>query len=186
MQELEQKSTGVTVGELLESKGQRDEHVATPRLDVEGPRLLTTVVLRAQLLRLALKGLNASEAAKIVGCHEATARTHYRDASFRQEVRAKVDQAFFDVDEAFTDKQRGIHELLNDQAVKSFEDLMSMLQDPDLHPSIRMRINQDVLNRVAEAAPTHKNITTVSPEQLQRAAKVAKEMDNVVPFRKVG
>lgn len=165
---------------------QETKQVLAPDLPQEGPRLLTTVVLRAQLLRLALKGLNATEAAKIVGCHEATARVHYRDPSFRDEVRAKVDQAFMDVDEAYTSKQKGIHERLNDQALRSFEDLIGMLENPDLHPSIRMRINQDILNRVEDAQPMHKVNTTVDAAALQRAASTAREMDKVIPFRKTG
>lgn len=150
----------------------------------DSPRLLSTLVTRSQLLRLAMKGLNASEAAKIVGCHPQTARTHYADPSFRDEVRKRVDGAFADVDEAYTERRKSLHELLEDQSVRSFTDLVGMLGDPNLHPSIRMRINQDFLNRVEESSQITRSSNALTAEALASAAKTAREMDNVVEFRK--
>lgn len=154
--------------------------------EADEPRLMTTIVLRAQLLRFAMRGLNATEAAKLAKCHPQTARMHYADKSFRQEVRAQLERAFDGVDDSFIEQKKTLHEMLEERAEKSFVDLVQMLQDPDLHPSIRMRINQDFLNRHADTAQVAKAQITFDPQALMRAGKTAKEMDSkIIPMRKV-
>lgn len=152
---------------------------------VEDARLLSSAVTRSQLMRLAQKGLNASEAAKIVGCSPQTARLHY--AAFRREVLERVESVFADVDAAYAGKRKLLHELLEDQAYKSFTDLLTMLDAPNLHPALRVKINQDFLDRVEDTQKMHKvNTGGLTADALASAAKTAREMDNVIEMKKVG
>jgi hypothetical protein len=148
-------------------------------------RLLTTSVMRVQLLRLAMKGLNATQAAKVVGCHESTARAHYAQSDFRRAVLDKVEQAFEGIDQAFAEKKRSLHEMLEEQASRSCEELIQMLEGSDLHPSLRVKIHQDFLNRVEDSAPQARHSYKMEPADLSHAAKVAREMDQVLPLRRV-
>ncbi len=161
------------------------EHTAD--VNLEGlelrDRLLTTSVTRAQLLRLAMKGLNATQAAKVVGCHEATARSHYATPDFRRAVLAKVEEAFEGIDAAFIERKASLHEMLEEQAYKSCQELIELVSDPDLHPSLKVKIHQDFLNRVEETAQQSKvSHHKMEPRELQHAAQVAREMDSVIPI----
>lgn len=148
-------------------------------------RLLTTSVMRVQLLRLAMKGLNATQAAKVVGCAPETARSHYATPEFRRAVLEKVEQAFEGIDAAFIEKKASLHEMLEEQATRSCEELIQMLEGSDLHPSLRVKIHQDFLNRVEDSAPTAKHSYKMDATDLRHAAKVAQEMDSVLPMRRV-
>jgi len=162
----------------------------TVELNLEGlevrDRLLTTSVTKAQLLRLAMKGLNATQAAKIVGCSAETARSHYSTPDFRRAVLAKVEEAFEGIDQAFITKRKGLHEMLEEQALRSCEELIAMVEMPELHPSLKVKIHQDFLNRVEDSAPQSKSTYKLDPGELRHAGNVAKEMDNVIPMKKVG
>lgn len=154
----------------------------------ERARLLRVEVQRTQLLRLAMKGLPASKAAEFIGISAATARSHYLDPDFRRSCLSKVEAAFADIDDAFIHKRKSLHEMIEEQALSSFKDLCGMLCDADLMPSLRVKINQDFLNRCEESSP-QANINVsghrFTPEELQRAAAVAREVDaKVVPIRK--
>lgn len=152
---------------------------------VSDARLLSTAVLRSQLMRLAQKGLNATEASKVVGCSPQTARLHY--SAFRTEVIQRVESIFADIDAAYANKRKDLHQALEEQAYTSFEDLVAMLGDDKLHPALRVKINQDFLNRVEDSQPMHRvNNGALEPEALAQAAKVAREMDNVIEIRKHG
>lgn len=150
---------------------------------VQDARLLSTAVVRSQLMRLAQKGLNASEAAKLVGISSATARSHY--AAFRTELLQRVESVFADVDAAYAGKRKLLHEMLEEQAYKSFEDLVGMLEDQTLHPALRVRINQDFMDRTEQtqkmARVAHVNI---SEADLVSAQRTAQEMDKVIPIKK--
>lgn len=150
---------------------------------VEDARLLSTAVVRSQLMRLAQKGLNASEAAKLVGISAATARSHY--AAFRTELLQRVESVFADVDAAYAGKRKLLHEMLEEQAYRSFEDLVSMLDDGTLHPALRVKINQDFMDRTEQTQKTariaHVNI---SEADLVSAQRTAAEMDKVIPIKK--
>lgn len=164
-----------------------DKSAPTPiPAPVEEARLLSTAVVRSQLMRLAQKGLNASEAAKVVGISAQTARLHY--AAFRREVLERVESVFADVDAAYAGKRKLLHEMLEEQAYSSFEELVSMLGSSDLHPALRVKINQDFLDRVEDTQKMHKvnSAGALTAEALASAAKVAREMDNVVEIRKAG
>jgi len=147
-------------------------------------RLLRTSVTKIQLVRLAMKGLNATQAAKVVGISKETARAYYAEADFRKEVLSRVDAAFVDIDSAFCSKRKSLHEMLEEQAYKSCEDLVAMLENPDIHPSLRVKINQDFLNRVEDTAQFSKQPYRMDAADLQHAAKVAMEVDKVVEIRK--
>jgi phage terminase small subunit len=161
------------------------EETADVNLDELEPlrdRLLTTSVTKAQLLRLAMKGLNATQAAKVVGCSAETARSHYASVDFRRAVLAKVEEAFEGIDAAYESKRKNLHEMLEEQALKSCEELMQMVEQPDLHPSLKVKIHQDFLNRVEDSAQQTKHSYKMDPTDLRHAASVAREMDAVIPI----
>lgn len=152
--------------------------------------LLKGVVLRQQLARLAMKGLDATKAARVVGCHPATSRAVYRDPTFRREVYSKVEGAFTDVDKAFVEDKKSLHQRLAEEAESAFTELVTMLHDASTLPSIKVRIAQDFLDRNPETQAGH-TITKLSPalqsEQLSAAAASAREMDSkVIPMRRQG
>lgn len=152
----------------------------------EKHRLLRVVVTRQQLLRLAQKGLTAADSAKIVGISAATARDYYSEPAFRRDVLEAVEKAFGDVDAAYASKRKTLHELLETQAYESFSQLVGMLEEDDLHPALRMKINQDFLDRHQDTAQISKAKFIFDAKDLKRAAKVAQEMDNVIPMRRTG
>lgn len=153
-------------------------------------RLLQGVVLRQQLQRLAMKGLNATRAAQVVGCSKDTARAVYRDPEFRKEVIGRVDGAFADVDAAFIDQKRSLHQRLADKAEDAYEALCVMLDSQDTLPSLKAKIAMDFLDRNPETQAGHtvtKLGELVHPEQLAQAARIGREMDNkVIPMRRTG
>lgn len=158
-------------------------------VSIDARFLLKTAVQRVQLLRLAMKGINAKRASEIIGCSHAHAAAQYRDPDFRRQVLAKVDRAFEDVDLGFVEGKRSLHELIETQAMDSFKDLVELLKE-DIHPSLKVRIHQDFLNRCEDSQPQHKVNAghRFSPEELQRAALTAREIDanlvKVVPIRR--
>lgn len=149
-------------------------------------RLLTTSVTRQRLLRLAMRGMHASEAAKIVGCNAMTARSHYSDPDFRRAVLARVDSAFSDTDAGFIERTKSLTERLEEQAMASFEQLRAMLDEEDIGKNLRYRIHTQFLDRHAESAPVSRSQISFDSSQLKVAALAAHEMDNVTPIRKKG
>jgi hypothetical protein len=143
-----------------------------------GGRLLTQAVRRAQLARLAIRGVNAKRAAEILGCSHAVVREVYSDPSFRRGVVGRVDDAFADTDEAFAAKKRTLVERVEEKAEVAFEILCAMLEDDKTTPGHRIRIAQDLLDRHAETAPINRQHFKIDPLELSRAARVAQEMDN--------
>lgn len=151
-------------------------------------RLLRTSVTRTQLVRLAMRGLHASEAAKLLGIHPATARSHYNDPDFRRTVLGKVDGAFAGTDAAFVERTRTLTERLEEQASKSFEELQAMLvpEGPwgTVSHNLRFRIHKDFMDRFTETAPVSRSQVSIDPIQLQVAARAAGEMDKVIEIKK--
>ena len=145
-------------------------------------RLLKTSVTKTQLLRLAMKGLNATQAAKVVGCSAETARGHYADPEFRRAVLSRVEQAFEGIDQAFIERRKDLHELLEEQAYRSCEELMQLVEDPQLHPSLKVKIHQDFLNRHEDTKPLSGKSFKFDAGELRHASRVAQEMDKVIPM----
>lgn len=146
-------------------------------------RLMRTAVDRIRLKRLAMRGINASEAAKIIGCHAETARTHYSDPAFRHEVTDMVDSAFAGTDAAFLERTKSLTERLEEQAGKSFQALIDML-DPNTHggrlisDNLAFRIHTGFLDRHGETAAISKSHISLDPMELTIAAKAAREMES--------
>lgn len=163
--------------------------VARVEGEVERPRLLRSAVLRAQLLRLALRGVNAKQACEVLGCSYHVARSHYADPSFRAQVLQRVEGALAYADERFALQNRSLHERIADAAEEGFERLVEMLRDPGTANPLKARIAQDFLNRVPEAAP-HSSVLhrhSFTAEELSSAAKAAAEMGEagrVIEIRK--
>lgn len=152
-------------------------------------RLLSSSVKRVQLQRLAMRGLSAKQSAKLLGISHATAQAHYRDPDFRRAVLNKVDLAFIDSDAAFVERTKTLAERLEEQAMKSFEELQEMLK-PDgefgeIPIHIRHKINEGFLDRHASTATVQKNHLTMDPVMLKRAAIAANEMDTAQPTRTI-
>lgn len=152
---------------------------ASTQVEEGGPRLLRMAVLRAQLQRLALKGMDATSAARLLKVDPSTVRRHYADPAFRRMVLGKLETAFEGVDESFKAKRAGLHELLEEQAYKSFESLQTMLEDPELAKGYQIKIHQDFLDRHQDTAPVTRARHSVDSDDLVRAAKVAREMDEL-------
>lgn len=146
-------------------------------------RLMRTAVDRIRLKRLAMRGLNATEAARVIGCHVTTARTHYADAAFRQEVMGMVNGAFAGTDAAFVERTKSLTERLEEQAGKSFQALVDML-NPVTHggrqvsDNLLFRIHTGFLDRHGETAAISKSHITLDPMELTIAAKAAREMES--------
>lgn len=149
-------------------------------------RLLKTAVTRVHLQRLAMRGLNATEAAGRLGISPATARSHYADPDFKREVITKVNSALGGVDDAFEKQTQTLYERLEEQAAKSFDELLLLAETESLHPALKVKIHQDFLNRVEDTKPLSGSSHKVDAQWLHRAAGVAKEMDNVIPMRRTG
>lgn len=152
-------------------------------------RLLKTSVIRTRLVRLAMRGLSAKEASKLVGIHEISAAAHYRDPEFRRAVLSRVDAAFAGTDAAFVEKSKTLTERIEEQASKSFEELVRML-DPmqfgeKINANLRYRINTQFLDRHAETATVHRSQVVIDPMQLKLAATAAGEMDKVVEIKRI-
>ncbi len=160
---------------------------------VSGPptaRNLRSAVQRIQLKRLAMRGLNAKQAAQALGCGIEAARRYYRDPEFRREVLSCVNGAFEDVDAAFTQEKVSLHERLGDVAEKSFEILERLLEDPETQVHHKIKIAQDFMDRNPESQAGHVVRTGAisDPDTLAVAARTAREveasMDKIVPIRK--
>lgn len=147
-------------------------------------RLLTGVVLRAKALRLAMRGVTAAKAAELLGVSPAHMREIYRDPEFRKAVMARLQGAFEETDETFEEKTKTLHEMLEEQAVQSFQELVSIARDMTSSNALKARIHMDLLNRVPESAQRKVNIDggVLTSSMLQQAAKAAREMDNVLPM----
>lgn len=135
-----------------------------------------------------MRGLHATEAAKVLGIHQATVRLHYNDPAFRQEVLKKVGAAFGSTDAAFIERTKSLTERLEEQATRSFDSLVAML-DPatneghKISDTLAVKVHLSFLDRVQETAQVSKSVISMDPVQLQHAAVAAREMDNVVPIR---
>lgn len=135
-----------------------------------------------------MKGLNATRAALLVGCGKDTARGVYRDPEFRKEVLSRVDGAFVDVDAAFVETKKSLHERLAERAELAFDQLCVLLDDESTLPSIRVKIAQDFMDRNPETQAGH-TVTklggVLQSAELVHAARIAREMDDkVMPIRR--
>lgn len=149
------------------------------------PQHLPREVLRARALRLALKQISARKAAPILGIAYETARKIYADPSFQADVRKRIDLAFEDVDTAFVESHKTLHEKIAEKGDRAFQELVNLLEDSNTLPGHRIKIAQDILDRNEEtqAGKTIRH-TTLDVDKLRNAALAAREMDNVIPIRK--
>lgn len=157
----------------------------------EQPRLLRTAVLRAQLLRLALRGLTAKQASEILRCSYYTARQQYHDPAFRAQVLTRVEGAMAYADERFDAGQRTLHQRLADTSERAFEILQEMLvngEDAGVTPGLRAKIAIEFMDRNPELAATHKSEHIhehrVTSDDLIIAARTAAEMSSskIIPI----
>src|SRR5579883_317391 len=91
--------------------------------------LLTQAVRRARLLRCAMRGLNATQAARVVGCSTATARQVYADQVFRNRVQQEQERVLGVVDSAFAERQLTLHERIERKALDAFKLLEGLMED---------------------------------------------------------
>lgn len=152
-------------------------------------RLLKSEILRAQLLRSALRGLTAKQSSEALGCSYWMARQCYAEPHFRRTVLSKVEGALAYADELYNKQTKSLHERIAEKSEKAFEVLCDLLENPSTHPSIRMRIGQDLMDRTPDLSKSttveHKH--AFSAEQLVLAARTAEEMHkpNVISIRKI-
>lgn len=151
----------------------------------EQPKLLKQSVVRAKLVRLAQRGLNASQAARHVPYSQQVVQTIYRDPTFRREVLGRVEEALGNVDESFHIEEETLHSRLKSSADEAFRVLYDMLTDKETHPGYRMKIAQDILDRNDETMAGHQVVRkTFDVEQLKQAARTAREMDDTLPMKR--
>lgn len=150
-------------------------------------------VTRLKLLRLAQQGLNATTAAKALGISPSQARVHYADPSFQKEALGRVSKAFAGMDDNFLSATKTFAERLEEQAERSFDALVTMLEEKRLSPALEARVHQDFMDRSQESMKNMRAVskTEIDPTLLARAARTASEMDaarsgKVVEMRKTG
>lgn len=149
------------------------------------PQHLPKEVLRARALRLALQQISARKAAPLLGISYETARRIYADPSFQADVRRRIDLAFEDVDAAYAERNKTLHEKIAEKGERAFQELIQLMEDPNTLPGHRIKIAQDILDRNedTQAGKIIKH-TNLDIERLRMAGLAAREMDNVIPIRK--
>jgi hypothetical protein len=148
------------------------------------PKLVKQLVVRARLLRFALRGLNARQAAQLIGEPYQTVRAIYADPTFKREVQQRINGAFEGVDSQFVAEQKTVTDAIKDKAGAAFNYLCELLEDPNAHPGYRMRAAQDILDRNEDTQAGSTITKRIDPAQLALAARTAQEMDDVIPIRK--
>lgn len=145
-------------------------------------RALRDSVVRVHLLRMAMRGMKAKDAALAVGCGEVVARRHYADREFQREVHRRISKAFSESDTTFLYERKNLSDLIEGQAYSSFHELVKMLDGEfgALRPETRMKIHQDFLNRTTDSRQQAGVIHTWDPDALRVAAKTAAEMDTAL------
>ena len=144
-------------------------------------RLVRSAIIRLQLERLAMRGVNATRAAELVGCHRDTSRGVYRDPRFKKKVLGKINAALGEVDQTIFKEKKDLHARLAEKCEDAFQKLCDLMEDPETSTAHQIKIAQDFLNRNPESQPGATIMKReFDPEQLSRAARVAKEMENVV------
>lgn len=148
------------------------------------PQALPKEVMRARLLRLALRGQNARQAAQACGYAYDTVRRIYADPAFQADFRKRVDLAFEDVDTEFIQSQKSLADKVSEKANTAFTVLCELLESEQTLAGHKIKIAQDILDRTAETATFSPRTTALDADKLRAAALAARDMDNVIPIRK--
>lgn len=150
-------------------------------VSIEDHKILQAVQ-RAKLKRLAMKGVNAKQAAKLVGLCKETVQAIYRDEGFKRDVLAAVNEAFDEVDDQFRMKQRTIHEEMEMLALDAFDKLKSYITEEsnNITDYQRAKLCEGVLDRNLATSKVNRSMTLPTPQlqadTLARAAQVGEEM----------
>lgn len=157
-------------------------------------RLLKTAITRAQLLRLALRGLNARQASEALSISVYSARSHYADPSFRSQVMTRVEGSLAYADEKFDAQAKTLHAKLAEAGERAFDELVDMLGTKTTPLGLRVKIGLEMMDRHPELSATRKSEVhhthALTAGDLALAARTASEMTsdnpNIIPIRKVG
>lgn len=165
--------------EGLEEAQGRGQGVLSPT------RLLSQAVRRARLLRLAQRGLPATQAARAIGCSPGVAAEAYRDPAFRRAVLGKIEGMFAEVDASYEQRQLTLHERITAKGDAAF-DRLCMLLEKSANEQLVAKIAMDILDRCPEASAST-GIAGLDAETLVAAEESAAVMDaaNVVAMPKV-
>ena len=153
-------------------------------------QLLRSAVLRAKLLRCSMRGMNATQAAKIVGCSVATACAIYRESSFRRQTMGMVEGALSPGDQLYQERTKTVQERIQDATDTAFDLLMEVLADPTEDKRLRVKVAEGLLDRNPDTAKQSQSTTTeihrFSVEELALAARAADELDrhSILPIRR--
>lgn len=141
---------------------------------------------RQKLLRLAAQGVNAKRAAELLGVSHQTILKEYKDREFRKQAFEMVEGAFKEVDEGFTTLQLSIHDRIRMKSEEAFEYLCQVLDDPAEDSRIRVKVATDLLDRNPEtvAGTAVYKGEQIEAEHLAAAARVAEEMNKVIPIKR--
>ena len=140
-------------------------------------RGLRKSVLRMQLLRMAMRGITMKEAAMSLDISPDQVSVHYRDPDFQKEVIRRVSGAFQDPDSEFIENKKTLLERVNEQAERSFDRLVNILDQKLLAPRDEVRVHQDFLDRAKDTSKIERREVLIDHNALANAAKVAAEMD---------
>jgi|SRR5580658_1309347 hypothetical protein len=140
---------------------------------------------RLELLRLAMRGYSAKQAAESLEIPYSAALQEYRDREFRALAFGRLEHAFAEIDGNFEEEKKSLHERLAEKSNDAFRVLCELLEDEEVHPGVRVKIAQDMLDRnpdtMAGSVVRHEKF---DPQQLMRAAQAASEMDNVIQLKR--
>jgi hypothetical protein len=140
---------------------------------------------RQELLRLAMRGFSAKKAAEALELPYSGVLQEYRDREFRALAYGRLEQAFSEIDSGFEEEKQTLHERLRAKSDDAFRVLCELLGDEEVHPGVRAKIAQDILDRNPETMAGHTvRHEKFDPEQLRRAAQAAGEMDNVIELKR--
>lgn len=132
-----------------------------------------------------MRGYTAKKAAESLGIPYAAVLQEYKDREFRALAYGRLELAFSEIDGNFTEEKLSLHEKLASKANDAFKVLCELLDDEAVHPGVRVKIAQDMLDRNPDTQAGHTvRHERFDPEQLKRAAMVASEMDNVIEMKR--
>ena len=172
-----------------------EAHSGPVDISIYEDKTLINAVVRTRLKRLAMRGMNATQAAEEVGWSPQTVRNVYRDPSFRQEVLGSLEGVFSEVDTIFKDTQMSMNEKMELRACEAFDLMWELMKSEDTSTNQKIKIATDFLDRSDITNKRHttinKNAEVLTAEALARASTAAQEMDliragKLSQFRKVG
>lgn len=137
---------------------------------------------KQEVVRLLLEGNILDDIRRVMHISYQTLLTYLRDPEVRQQIQDLNAKLAGEIDEELYRRFRDKAELVDELALIALDEMKIMMQDRNLHPSVRAKLIDSALDRHPEVSRTKKlDITsrtlTLKGEDLLAAAQVAKEME---------